>query len=172
MARRRCAACSNDMKKKLSAARFQLSGNPIRRRSWLSLKAQSSKLKAGRRGFAVLLSVLILAAVGMALSTALLYLTIGGTETSLALSESQEANGLANTCAESALEKLAASASYTGTASLTVGAGTCTAVVISNGSSDSIDSTGTVGSTIRKVEIKIGIPQLTVSSWQELGDFN
>ena len=145
MARRPCVDYSNNMRKELAHR---------------------------KRGFAVLLSVLVLAAVGVALSTTLLYLSIGGTQTSLAISESQEANGLANACAESALEKLAVSSSYIGTASLTLGAGTCMYTVIGNGSSDSIDSTGTVGSTIRKVEIKIAIPQLTVSSWQELGDFN
>jgi hypothetical protein len=126
-----------------------------------------------QKGFAVLLSVLVLAAAGVALCVSLLYLSINAAQTAGTFQESMQANGLANACAEVALQKLVTTSSFTGTGSLTLGQGTCTyTVATGSGSTDSIKSTGTVGMTVRKVQITIAIPQLTVSLWQEVGDFN
>lgn len=125
------------------------------------------------KGFAVLLSILILAAVGVAVSVSLLYLSINAAQTAISVQESQEANALANTCAEIALQKLVTASSFTGTGSLTLGQGSCTYTVATITSpNDSIKSTGTVGTTVRRVQITIAIPQLAISLWQELGTFN
>jgi hypothetical protein len=123
------------------------------------------------QGFAVLLSVLILAAVGVAIATSLLYLSVGTSQTALATQESAESNALANACAEEALQKLVTSSAFTGTGALTLGQGTCSYTVAVSGTNDSIKSIGTVGITVRKAEIIIAIPQLTISSWQEVSDF-
>jgi len=126
-----------------------------------------------KRGFAVIISILIFAAIGIAISTSLLFLSASAAQTTIALQESAEANNLANACAEIALQKLVTSSAFVGTATTTLAQGTCNYNVAAFGvSADKIKSTGIVGTTVRKVQITIAIPQLVIFSWQEVGDFN
>jgi hypothetical protein len=126
-----------------------------------------------KRGFAVIISILIFAAIGIAISTSLLFLSASAAQTTIAMQESAEANNLANACTEIALQKLVISSIFVGTATTTLGAGTCNYNVLTFGTSaDKIRSIGTVGTTVRKVQITIAVPQLVIFSWQEVGDFN
>ncbi|MEI7719736.1 MAG: hypothetical protein WCI89_00810 [bacterium] len=124
-------------------------------------------------GFAMLIAVLSLAVVGVAVSTTLLLLSIAGAQTTLATQESAEAKTLASTCAELGLQKLVTSSAFVGTGNLTVAQqGSCAYTVAQiNASNDKINATGTVNQTSRKVQVVITIPNLVITSWQEVGDF-
>lgn len=127
---------------------------------------------ACQRGYVILLSVLVVGAVGLAIAISLLLLGTGSARTAFALEQSNQAKALANACAEEALEQVRASG-FTGSGSLTLGQGGCTYTVTSGGGSNrQIVTTGIVGTIARKVNITVSSysPQITISSWQEVAD--
>lgn len=121
-----------------------------------------------------LLTVLVVGAVTLAITTSLLLLGTGSARTSLAKQQSEQAKGLAGACIEEALQQIRDSTSFTGTGSLTLGQGTCFYTVTNTGGSNrTITAYGTVGTITRKVRAyttQIN-PSITISSWQELSDF-
>ncbi len=120
----------------------------------------------------MLLSVLVLAVVGVAVSTTLLLLSVSAAQTATNVQESQGAKALANACTEIALQRLVVSASYLGNGLANIGQGSCTYTVAQIDSSrDTVGGTGTVGEMVRKVQVTITIPGLIVTSWQEVADF-
>lgn len=122
------------------------------------------------RGFIVLLSVVIVGAIGVAIAVSMLLLGIGSSKSSLVLVQSQQAKALANACAEIALNGLRLSETYTWPGVQTIGAGTCTAGLTGSGDSGrGVTSQGTVGTVVRKTSIT-GInlsPQAVVTQWAE-----
>jgi hypothetical protein len=126
-----------------------------------------------KNGFVTLLTVLIIGAVGTAAAISVILLGVGSSRSSLALEQSGQAKTLANSCVEAALEKIRES-NYTGSNTITLGQGSCSYSVVSPGPGNfEIHSTGTVGTTIRKVKVLVDsvTPQIHVSSWEELADF-
>jgi len=126
------------------------------------------------RGYITLLSVLVLGAVGIAIAISLVLLGVGASRTSFANEQALQARALANACAEEGLEQIRDNTSFSGTNSLSLGQGSCTYTVTNLGGSDrTIESSGTVGQVVRKVEIAIDAinPQINVTSWQEVADF-
>jgi len=127
-----------------------------------------------KSGFVILLTVLIIGAVGLSVATTFLLLGVDSSRTSLDYLRGKQARYLADTCAEEGLQKIWESSSYSGTGTVSVGAGSCTYTVIDlGGSNRQINATGTVNTTIRRVKILIGQlnPQISVSSWQEVAGF-
>jgi len=128
----------------------------------------------GNKGFLVLLSILIVSAVGVSIATSLLLLGVGSQRTSFAIEQSSQAMALADACAEDALEQIRKDSSYTGTVTLSLGQGTCT-YTISNGGGENrtINASSTVGTIIRRVQVSIDQinPSINASSWQEVADF-
>lgn len=122
-------------------------------------------------GFILIMSIIILAAVGVALVSALLSSSVGGYKIARLGESSVQARGLADACAEIALQKLTTSASFTGTGSATIGNGSCSYTVAAVGSVGTVTSSSTVGAVVRKVKILLSVPQLILASWQEVGDF-
>ncbi|HEX8947186.1 MAG TPA: hypothetical protein VF829_03175 [Candidatus Paceibacterota bacterium] len=126
------------------------------------------------RGYVTLVSVLILGAVGVAIAVALLVLGLGASRTAFVAEQSASARALADSCTEEALEQIQQSNTYTGTASLTIGQGSCTYTVTSQGSQNrTVTASGAVGTVVRKVKIVITkiTPSFTFSTWQEVADF-
>lgn len=127
-----------------------------------------------QKGYITLLSTLFLVAIGGVVAGSLILLGLGFSKTSFTLVQSNQAKALANACMEEALERINDSAPFTGTGSLTLGAGTCSYTVTSGGGQNrTITSSGTVGSIIRKVTVTIDkiTPAIEVTSWQEVADF-
>jgi len=127
-----------------------------------------------QNGFITLTSVLVVGAVGVAIATSLILLGLGSSRTSFAVEQSNQAKGLANACAEEALQQIRDSTPFTGSGNLTLGQGICTYTVTNQGGQNrTITSSGTVGSIIRKVKIIIDKinPTIQVVSWQEAADF-
>lgn len=126
------------------------------------------------KGFITLISVLIVGSVGMAIAISLLLLGLDSSRTSFAIEQSNQAKMLANACAEEALEQIRDSTSYTGNGNLSLGQGACVYTVTSQGGQNrTITASGTVGTTLRKVQVIINTinPLIGVVSWQELSDF-
>ncbi len=129
-----------------------------------------------RGGYVAIIAVVITAIVGLAIVNAMSALAFSSHATALARERSEQAKGLANACAELALQKMIGSAAFVGTANVPLGAGTCTYTVTQLSSLSSvIQATGTVATVVRKVKVAITVsnimPVLKISSWQEISDF-
>ena len=143
-----------------------------------SNKLTANKLQAAsyqlQSGYIVLISVLVLASAGAAISIAVILLGLGSSRSSFAIEQSKAAAGLANACAEEALQQIREQTGFTGAGNLTLGNGTCAYNVSDlGGSSRRITASGTAGTIVRKASIDIDAinPQINVVSWQEVADF-
>jgi len=155
------------------------------------------------RGFITLLSVLLIGTIGTALAVSLMLQGIDTGRVVEAHQQSKEAGSLADACAEASLKRIRDSVPtalplaptdcgtscpppvdpavylesmvYTGSVTLNLGQGSCVANVTSRGSGGrTIQSTGTVGPIVRKVEVIIttSINQIVaITSWEEVADF-
>lgn len=124
-------------------------------------------------GYMTLLSVLVVGAVGVSIAVSLLLLGLSSSRTSFAIEQSNQAKGIANACAEKAMQQIRDSTPFTGTGNLSLGQGSCSYAVISQGGQNrTITSLSIVGTIIRKVEITIDTinPQINIVSWQEVAD--
>ena len=122
-------------------------------------------------GFVILISVLVIGAVGLTLTTSLLWLGTGVSKTSLAILQSNQAKALASACAEEALQRVKANTKFTGSGSLTLGQGGCSYSVANQGKQGKlISTTGTVATVVRKVSVTVSqlTPQIKLGSWQEV----
>lgn len=127
-----------------------------------------------QRGYIILISILVIGAVGVAITLSLILLGIGTSRTSFAYEQSNQAQGLANACAEEAMQRIRDSTPFIGSGNLPLGQGTCNYTVTTQGPQNrTIIASGTVGTIIRKVRIIINRinPTIQVVSWQEIADF-
>lgn len=125
-------------------------------------------------GFVTLLSTLVVGAVGLAITTSVILLGLASYRTSFAGQQSAQARSLADVCAEEGLQQIRDLTSYTGTGTLTVGQGSCTYTVASQGGeSRTVSAEGIVGTVTRRALITVTTinPSIVVSSWQEVGAF-
>lgn len=125
-------------------------------------------------GYITLLSILVVGAVGTAITLSLILLGIGASRTSFAYEQSNQAKGLASLCAEEAMQRIRDSTPFTGSNILALGMGTCSYTVTSQGVQNRIIiASGSVGTIIRKVRIIINKinPTIRVVLWQEIADF-
>jgi len=117
--------------------------------------------------------VLVVGAVGIAVTLSLILLGLGSSRTSFALEQSNQTKALTNACAEEAMQQIRDSMSFTGNGNLSLRQGTCNYTVTSQGGQNrTITALGTVGTIVRKVKIIISKinPTITVTSWQEVAD--
>lgn len=126
------------------------------------------------KGFMTLVSVLVVGAIGTAMAVGVLLSGVIHIRSSLTGQQSQRAKGMANACAEEALQRIWTLSTFTGSGNLTLGSGTCTYTVTNlGGTNREINAIGLAGSATRKVEVQITqvTPTITVSSWQEVSSF-
>ena len=131
-------------------------------------------------GFLTLISAMLVAAIGLSIAVSLLLLGIGQSRTSFGIEQSYQASQLAGACAEEALQKIYDSMNttppppptvYTGTGTLTLGQGSCSYTVSNSGLK--ITASGTVGNVVRKNQLILSsVSPITITSWQEVADFN
>lgn len=128
-----------------------------------------------KSGFVALVTVLVAGAVGLAVAVSLILSGLGSSRSSLVLSQSTVARMYADSCAEEALEKLREGVYYTGGETLTFSEGNCQIQTVSGtgNSNRTVQTTGTVGTIIRKVEVVVSTvhPTISVTSWQEVESF-
>ncbi len=127
-----------------------------------------------QKGYVILITVLVIGAVGVAIAASVLWLGLGNSKSSFTLEQSNQAKALANACSEEALQQIRDSTPFTGTGSLTLGQGYCSYTVTSQGSQNrTATASGTIGTVVRKVKVTIDKinPSINVTSWQEVADF-
>lgn len=121
--------------------------------------------------YVTLMSVLIVAALGSAISVSLLLLGLGTSRTSFSVEQSYQAKSIADACAEEGLQQIRSSTGFTGSGNITFTRGSCTYTVTNGGAQNrTVIATGTVGTVVRKVTVTIDTitPKLNVTSWLEL----
>jgi nitrogen fixation protein FixH len=126
------------------------------------------------RGFSLLIAVLIISAITVSTVLVVMVLGIGTSRSGFVFEQSYQAKNLGQACAEEALQQIRDATSFTGTGSLTLGQGTCTYTVTSQGGQNrTITATGTVGTVVQKVNVIIYMidPTILAASWQEVADF-
>lgn len=129
-----------------------------------------SPARPDANGYVLLLSVLVVGAVGVSIAVSLLLLGLSNSLSSFALEQSNGAKALSNACAEEALEQIFLNNAFVGTNSLTLGQGSCSYTVTNTGTnSRQIVATGTIGSVVRKLVVNTNAlsPKITIGSWQE-----
>lgn len=128
-----------------------------------------------KNAFISLISVLVISIAGTAIALTLLWLSTGSTKSRIAITGSSQAGELANLCAEVALNNLKRNINYSGNETISVTEGSCQilSVLGSGNNNRTIQTSGTVGTYIRKVEVQIQevSPQIQLTSWQEVADF-
>jgi hypothetical protein len=137
----------------------------------MTLQACDKKYK---KGYIALITVLVIGAVGLAITISVILLGLGASRTSFALTQSNQAKAFANACAEEALQQIRDAIPYEGTGNLTLGQGSCTYTVTKlTAQNRTITASGTVGTIIRKVSIALDkiTPSINITSWQEVANF-
>ena len=129
---------------------------------------------SAKKGYITLLMVIIVGAIGVATSVSLLLLGIGFSKTSLSIEKSNQAKALSNACAEAALDQIRSSPSFSGSAGLTFGRGSCSYTVTNLGGQNRlVNTSSTVDEVIRKIKITLNqiTPKINLTLWQEVSDF-
>lgn len=122
-------------------------------------------------GFIAMLTVITLLAFSLSLTIAVMYLSIGGSQSALALSRGAEALSLTEGCVEDALLQAKRDETYAG-GDYTYLDGSCRTDVSLNGTTWTLDISGTKNNFTRSVEIVfeyvLGAPNtLVLTSWLE-----
>lgn len=128
-------------------------------------------MRQSEQGYIALLSVLIVGAAATAISLTLLTTGTDAQRANLVTQQSVQARQLAHGCIEEALQKIHDSTSYTGSDTVTMGAGSCSYTVTNTGGSNrTISATSTLGNVVRKVTtyVTIGSSSISITSWQEV----
>jgi len=128
------------------------------------------RLSGGRKGYILLLSVLIIGVVAVAITVSVLLLGLNSSRSAYSFNRSGEARALVNTCAEEALEQIRLNSNYSGSQTINLGSGNCTFTVTNlGGQNRQIIASSTVGRVIRRVSISLNKvnPKVNIASWQE-----
>lgn len=128
-------------------------------------------MKPKEDGYIALLAVLIIGAAAVAISLVLLMTGADSQRSALVELQSQQARNLASACAEEALQQIHDNIAFTGSNTITQGAGGCTYTVTStSGTARTVTVSGTVGTVVRKLQayVTIGSSSISISSWQEI----
>ncbi len=125
-------------------------------------------------GYITLLSILVVGAVGVAITTSLILLGLSSSRSSFALEQSYQAKAFANACAEEVLQQIRVSTSFTGSGSIMFQHGICEYTVTNTGGQNrTITASSTVGTIVKKVSVTIDTinPQINITAWQEVANF-
>lgn len=121
----------------------------------------------------MLITMLVIGAVGIAITISLILLGLGAGRTSLSRVQSVQARALSFACAEEALQQIRDNTSYAGKGSLALGSGTCDYNVVSgNNEIKYLYISGTVGLSVRKIYILVTAinPSIIITTWSEVAD--
>lgn len=124
-------------------------------------------------GFATLLSVLIVGAVGASMTVSLLLMGADNAKLLFALASSKQAFFLADSCVEYALEHIRQNNAYTGTQSLSFDVGNCEyTITADSGPARIIHAKGVAGTATRRIRAEIDQikPNIHISFWQETAE--
>ena len=133
-----------------------------------------ARLNYTKRGVVALISVIVIGAVGLSLTLAVVLSSISRSQTGQALERGVTAENYAASCAEIALNALRLEVTYGGNQTVSFPQGSCSiASLATAGDVRQIKATGIVGDTIKRIEVftsKIS-PNVLISSWRVVTDF-
>lgn len=129
------------------------------------------------RGFIALITVLTISAIALLVSAGILLQSISESATSSAEGEAGRAWAAANGCAEYALAQLSTTTDARpgwadGTGTQMVGSYTCWYAISASNTSKLIQASSSVATFTRKIQVLVATnTPMTITSWQEVGDF-
>ena len=124
-----------------------------------------------QEGYITLITVLIVGAIGSAVAISLVLMGISTSRSGLGIQQSTQARALTAACTDTALQEIRKITGFSGSGSITIGQGACQYTVTRTGGQNrTITATGTVATTIRKVQVSVTAinPKILISSWQEI----
>jgi hypothetical protein len=125
-----------------------------------------------KKGYVMLITMLIISAVGLAISISSILLGLGFSNSSFSLEKSAKAKYYSSACAEVALQAIWDS-DFTGSDNLSFADGSCLYEVIDlGGDNRTINAIGVSGTVTRKNQISIDqlSPFIRITAWQEVAD--
>jgi len=126
------------------------------------------------KGYSLLLAILVIGVIVIAVTVTSLLLGIDSSRTSFTLEQSKQARGLANACAEVALQEIRNSTIFSGSATINFTNGSCTYTVTNQGGNNRlIVSSSTVDTIVKKIQVNIDQinPDINITFWQEVENF-
>jgi len=128
-----------------------------------------------QKGYILLLSLLVVGAIGISISIGILLVGVGSSQNGIVIEQGLQARMLSHTCAEYALDELRKDDSYSGNETLSFTEGDCEVrPVLGTGNTNrTVQTIGTTGQANGRVEVEISVvsPEVTISSWKEVGSF-
>jgi hypothetical protein len=128
------------------------------------------KCSTGNKGYVMLITMLVVGAIGVSIAVSLLLLGTGATRSSAVRIQSVKAKAYANACAEEALWQIRLSTSYTGTDGLTFSDGSCTYKVDGKNEYRDVFAQGLAGDATRSLQLTVVNinPYIEIGDWQEV----
>ncbi len=140
----------------------------------MSDSIKKTKLE-NRKGFAAIVSVMIVGGIGVAVSVGLLLLGVSSMKTSESMENSAKARYIADACGEYALESLRKNHQYGGSEQLNFDYGTCEIkpIISVGGDQRTVQVESNVGTVKRRIQINVVVlsPVMEYDSWSEVSDF-
>lgn len=122
-------------------------------------------------GYITLLTTLFIVVISGAIAIGVLWTAVGNTKTGLTITQSYQAKALVDACAEEALQKVREQANFSGSATISLGNGSCKYTVTRHGNNRTVTASGTVGTIVRKLYITATrTANTSIDSWQEVSD--
>ena len=131
-------------------------------------------MRGKKNGYALILTVIVLGSVVLSLSLYFSWLSGVLFRGGNGLHASKQAEYLAETCAEKALQRIWDNSAFVGTETLNDFGGSCSAQVIDlGGENRQIQAVGSVGDSRRKLQVVLDAvnSRVGIVSWREVGDF-
>lgn len=126
--------------------------------------------KTQSNGYILITTTIVLFSIGSLAALSILYFAISATKSNKTFERSNQSKGVANGCAELAIQRVASTPAYVGTTTSTIGLGSCSYTVSKPTATTSlIVASGTVSTVVRKVQVTMNTsPTITVTQWQEI----
>lgn len=132
------------------------------------------KICYNKKGYIILLSVLLIGTAGLSIAVSIILLGLAQTRNSASVSNYAEAKSLAAACVEEGLQQLRDDEYFASTAELTFDNGTCTyTVIFQGGDNREIQAEGLVGDAISRIQVTTDTiaPTINIATWQEVSSF-
>ena len=121
-------------------------------------------------GFITFTMVIIISAIALVTASAIILTATDSVSNATQLEQSKQAKALSDTCTENAINKLKQNNAYAGNETINLANGSCQILSISGSgnSNRNISTIGTMGVTIKKVNVIITtLNPFVLQSWQE-----
>lgn len=126
------------------------------------------------KGYAALMGVLIVGAVGLAISLMVIVFGTDSLRATNSIQDSAQARSAVNLCLEEALQEIRNSMPFEGTGDFVLNNSACSfEVIVENGQNRTIQAIGEAGTSIVRVKVEIDSinPNINITSWKEVADF-